>query len=282
MSMDAVRVTSLHVYPVKSCGAVDVDAITFDHDGPLYDRRWMLAHAEGERWYHTSQRELPRMALIHQRFDDGRVVLSAPGMPEIALPLAERPNRELLPAVIWKNDTRVYEEDAKASAWVSRFLNAELKLVRLPSDAAVPVNPEYSPVPATTSLNDGYPALLISRASLNDLNDRLIARGSDPVSMRRFRPNIVIDGCGPFAEDSWPSVSIGELPFDIVKPCPRCVMTTVDPERGEVDNPAEPLGTLATFRRWPNGKVMFGQNLIHRAQGTIRVGDVLAVREAQG
>jgi hypothetical protein len=86
-----------------------------------------------------------------------------------------------------------------------------------------------------------------------------------------------VEGCGAFAEDDWRAVTIGGLPLDVVKPCPRCVMTTVDPERGEVDNPAEPLATLATFRRAANGKVMFGQNIIHRATGSIRVGDGVTV-----
>jgi uncharacterized protein YcbX len=174
----------------------------------------------------------------------------------------------------------VIDEGLEAAEWFGDLLDAEVRLVRLPDAAARRVSPKYAPLPSWTTFTDGYPALLASEESLADLNHRLHNRGHFPIEMRRFRPNIVVAGVSAYAEDTWRRVQLGALPFEVVKPCARCAITTVDPGRGEVLDPAEPLATLATYRRI-GGKVMFGQNVIHRSEGVLRVGDALMVVEAR-
>jgi uncharacterized protein len=121
---------------------------------------------------------------------------------------------------------------------------------------------------------DAFPLLIVSEASLDELNRHMIERGKDPVPMTRFRPNIVVSGVEAFAEDSWRTVQIGDVTIDVVKPCARCVTTTVDQLTGTIPDVAEPLGTLNTFRKH-NGKVMFAQNAIHRAPGVLKVGNAV-------
>jgi uncharacterized protein YcbX len=137
------------------------------------------------------------------------------------------------------------------------------------------VNPEYGQAGDQVSFADGFPLLLISEASLADLNSRLDA----PVEMRRFRPNLVVDGNRPYAEDNWQRIRVGDVEFAGVKNCSRCVFTTIDPDSGVVHPDKEPLRTLSTYRRRPQGGVYFGQNLIPRSGGVIRVGDPVTVLE---
>ena len=132
------------------------------------------------------------------------------------------------------------------------------------------VDPHYARIPALTGFSDGYPLLLVSEASLNDLNARL----DTPLPMNRFRPNLVVTGCGPHAEDGWQQVQINTVTFDVVKPCERCTVTTTDQATGE--RGVEPLRTLATYRR-VGTKVYFGQNIIHRTAGTLAVGEPVEV-----
>ncbi|MBC7811774.1 MAG: MOSC domain-containing protein, partial [Burkholderiales bacterium] len=131
---------------------------------------------------------------------------------------------------------------------------------------------------AQVGFADGYPMLMISEASLVDLNEHLTARGKDTVPMTRFRPNIVIAGCEAFAEDDWQQVRVGDIPLDVVKGCARCVTTTVDQQTGTRPDVKEPLATLASYRTVAHGAI-FGQNLIHRAMGTLRAGDTVNITE---
>jgi ferredoxin len=128
---------------------------------------------------------------------------------------------------------------------------------------------------------DGYPLLLISQASLDDLNQRLLANNQKTVSMANFRPNIVVDNCLPFAEDGWQYIRIGEIEFKVSKPCERCILTTVNPENGIKDAKQQPLSTLKTYRQADSGEVLFGQNLIPLTSGRINKGDKLTVSQSQ-
>jgi len=154
------------------------------------------------------------------------------------------------------------------------ILGLEARLFTMPKTTTRPVDPDYAPRPAKVGFADAYPLLVIGEASLAALNARLAQRGAAPVPMSRFRPNVVISGSDAFEEDTWGAFRMGELVFDAVKPCARCSVTTVDQQTGQVPNPQEPLATLATFRN-QGGKVMFGQNLVHRQNGTLAVGDAL-------
>lgn len=273
----APHVTSLTIYPVKSCAGVALDHVTIGRTGPELDRRWMIVADDDGEMLAVTQREMPKLALAQPSISGGELILRAPGMSSLRLLIEDdRPaNRSVL---LRADALLVIDEGLEAAEWFGDLLEAEVRLVRLPEAAGRRVNPKYAPKVAYTSLTDGYPVLLLSSASLDDLNHRLHAQGKPAVEMRRFRPTIVVSGVPAYAEDEWRHIRLGDIPFDVVKPCARCVMTTVDPARGEVVDPLEPLATLATYRR-VEGKVMFAQNLVHRATGVLSVGDELTVLE---
>jgi uncharacterized protein YcbX len=157
-----------------------------------------------------------------------------------------------------------------AAEWFSEFLGISCKLVAMTERSIRPVAKEYAVNNDVVSFADGYPFLLISEATLDDLNSRL----ATPVPMKRFRPNLVVKGCEPFAEDTWKEIQIGDAKFYVVKPCARCTIPTVDIETGEKG--VEPLRTLATYRNFEN-KVLFGQNLLPASNGTLSVGDAIQI-----
>jgi uncharacterized protein YcbX len=142
----------------------------------------------------------------------------------------------------------------------------------MPDDSVRPVDPDYAGPGHRVGFADGFPFLLISEASLDDLNARL----AHPLPMARFRPNLVVGGCEAFAEDRWRRIRIGDLVLDLVKPCSRCIIPTIDIATGERD--AEPLRTLMTYRRHDN-RILFGQNLVHRGTGLLRRGMSVEVIE---
>ncbi len=259
---DAPRLGALHVYPIKSCGGVSLEAWDVDGRGLRHDRRWMLVDEAGR---FLSQRELPRMALIRVQLEADHLSVDAPGMPTLEVPLGPA-NDELVPARIWHDSVMASPVGESADRWFSEFLDARCSLVHLPDNSTRPVDPDYGGPGDQVHLADAFPFLLISEASLADLNSRL----ERPLPMNRFRPNLVVRGCEPFAEDAWSSVLVGSMTLRVAKPCARCVITTVDQETG--NRGREPLRTLARFRRVRN-EVLFGQHLIHEGTGTLRVGD---------
>ena len=214
------------------------------------------------------------MQCVAQPNGDG-LHLSAPGLPElhVAAPPAGglRARSSVWGAAV---DPLLAADDAHA--WISRHLGTPCRLVHMDAECRRKMKAKYDGKYGTdddeVSLADGFPLLLISQAALDQLNTRL----ARPVPMLRFRPNLVVAGTAPHAEDGWKRIRIGETEFDVEKPCIRCVFTTVDFERGERDPDGEPLRTLMTYRRGPDG-VSFGQNLIPRRLGTLRVGDAVEV-----
>ncbi len=206
------------------------------------------------------------MALIEPVLRGDVVTLRAPGMEEVSFVPTNggRP----VQARVWKSVCDAVDQGNDAALWLQDFLGAPVRLVRMADGFTRPLNPQYARSPHdTTGFADGYPFLLVSQASLDDLNARL----SSPIPMNRFRPNIVVGGCGAFAEDNWVDFSIGGIRFAGVKLCPRCPIPTIDQERGEVTG-REPIKTLATYRTI-NQQVMFGQNVIAASTGVLRVGD---------
>ncbi len=232
------------------------------------DRRWMVVDRRGR---FLSQREVRCMALVQARLADGGVVLAAAGAEVfVAVPGADA---AAVRVTIWRDTVPAVDAGDAAAAWLGGVLGMACRLVYLADAAARAVNPEYGMAGDVVSFADGYPVLLASSASLAALNARLAA----PVPMLRFRPNLVIEGAAAWAEYEWPRVRIGAAEFRVVKPCDRCVVTTIDPETGLQPDAEEPLRTLKLFKRDARGRVLFGQNLVPDRGGVVRVGDAVEV-----
>ncbi|MBV6522637.1 MAG: putative protein YcbX [Gemmatimonadaceae bacterium] len=266
-----ITVTQLHVYPVKSCRGVSIATMELDDRGPIEDRRWMVVDADGR---FLTQREHPRLALVSVELTDEGVRLSAPGHSStmVSRPL---PTGTDFVTHVWGDEVAVRPAGVTSERWISAFLDRPARLVHLPDESVRAMRAEYAgaiTAPRRVTLCDGAPLLLIGSASLDDLNARLPA----PLPMNRFRPNVVVSGARPFAEDGWTSIRIGDVTFEVAKPCARCVTTTVDQATGETG--VEPLRTLATYRRRGAG-VLFGQNIAHHAPGVLRLGDVLRISD---
>ncbi|HET9933662.1 MAG TPA: MOSC N-terminal beta barrel domain-containing protein [Polyangiaceae bacterium] len=264
--MSSLSVSALYVYPVKSCRGISVPRAEIVRRGFARDRRWMVVDASGR---FVTQRDTPDLCLVGTKLLDGGIELSHPRMPSFVLPNALEEGPELDVSVWSHRGLAVKSEDG--SAWLSSALKRPVALVYMPERHERQVNPERARRGDLVSFADGYPFLLISEASLDDLNARL----SEPLEMPRFRPNIVVRGATPFAEDDWAELRIGNIGFRGVKGCDRCVVTTLDPETGVAGK--EPLRTLSTFRK-RDGKVWFGMNLVHDGAGWLEVGAEVEVR----
>lgn len=259
----AVSVSALYVYPVKSCGGTAVDRLELIATGPRHDRELLVVDATSGLF--LTQRQLPRMARIHPIIQDGYLRVAAPGMPPLAHALRVTGARR--PITIWKDCVESVDQGETVASWFSEYLSHAVRVVRQHPSCVRRVDPSYATSRQDqVGFADGYPLLLISDASLAELNRRLPM----PLPMNRFRPNIVIAGCTvPHAEDALGCFRIGHVPLRAVKPCARCVITTVEQQTGTPG--VEPLRTLATYRKIPRG-VLFGMNVIHQATGWIAIG----------
>jgi uncharacterized protein len=261
--MSEGAISALYVYPVKSCRGIRVERAEVGRRGFVWDRRWMVVDASGR---FITQREEPLLCRVGTALEPGGIQLDAEGQGRFLLPAAQEAGEEVAISV-WGHQGMAVRHEA-GSQWLSRVLQRPCSLVYMAERHERPVDPSRARPGDIVSFADGYPFLLISEASLAELNSRL----SEPLEMQRFRPNIVVSGVPAFAEDDWAEVSLGELGFRAVKRCDRCVVTTLDPRTGEAGK--EPLRTLATYRK-SEGKVWFGMNLIHDGPGWLGVGDVL-------
>ena len=260
----SLRLTALHVYPVKSAAGLAPPRWDVDSFGFRYDRRWMVVDAAGRM---ISQRTHPRLALVRPAIDDGTLRIETAGMPALELPLAPA-SVVTMTAAIWDDTCAAVWTGERAARWFSDVLETDCSLVYMPETTVRPANTAYAPPGHRVSFADAFAFLLISEESLADLNGRMSA----PLPMNRFRPNLVIAGGTAFGEDTLGAFRIGALPFRVVKPCDRCVLTTTD--QATAARGLEPLRTLATYRRW-DGKVWFGQNVVHEGTGHLAVGDAV-------
>ncbi len=216
-----------------------------------------------ERGHFLSQRSLPQMARLVVRLQSDRLIISAPGL---ALEVPRRPESGAPRTVeVWGDQMPAWSLGSEAAQALSQFLGVGCELVYMPDESVRPVDPDFAPPGLQVGFADGFPFLLISDASLAEL-----ARRGAPVEMIRFRPNLVVDGTAPFAEDGWRELAVGGVRFRAVKPCARCAIPNVDPSTGEVG--VEPTRTLVGFRKI-DGQVQFGQNLVALGRGVVRVGD---------
>ncbi|WP_405362564.1 MOSC domain-containing protein [Kitasatospora sp. NBC_00085] len=278
--------TGLHVYPVKSMYRLSPASARVEPWGLVGDRRWMLADATGR---FVSQRENAALGQVRAELsENGTLTLTAPGGSRIDVPApAVATGAPLAEVEVWGTRFRAAEAVKEARLWIAEHLG-DYRLVHLDDPRARPVDPQFSAPGDTVSMADGFPLLLATTASLEKLN-ALIGEehpeGHETLPMERFRPNVVVGGAEPWAEDGWRRIRIGGLTFKVVKPCGRCVVTTTDQESGERRGP-EPLRTLARHHKLLK-KAAFGQNLIPERPagtdgdvlGTLRVGDEVEVLE---
>ncbi|MEU7008943.1 MOSC N-terminal beta barrel domain-containing protein [Streptomyces sp. NPDC046332] len=268
------RLRSVHVHPVKALRGYAPAEAEVEPWGLAGDRRWTVVDASGKV---VTQRRHTRMTLASaEPLPGGGISVSAPGLPVLAIEVP-RPSATIRVDVF---DTPVEAVPAgpAADAWFSAFLETEVRLVHMDDPARRrPIDPAYALPGETVSFADGYPLLATTTSSLDALNS-LIAQGEHadegPLPMNRFRPNVVIEGTTPWAEDGWTRLAIGEVMFRAAKSSGRCVVTTTDQLTGERGK--EPLRTLAEHRR-QGSKLIFGQNLVPEHPGTIRVGDEVKI-----
>lgn len=264
-----IQLSALYVYPIKSLGGFPVDQAIVTDRGLQYDRRWMLVDEGGN---FLSQRKLPQMALLQTSIGSGMLtVRHKTNGGEINIPL-ETQSTKKIEVTVWDNRSTGIHVSEDADDWFSEQLGVRCRLVYMPDEAPIHVDPDYAHNGEINSFSDGYPFLLIGQSSLDDLNSKL----AEPVPMNRFRPNIVVTGAAPFAEDGWKQFTIGGIQFLGVKKCGRCVVTTINQDNLEMGQ--EPLKTLATYRQ-QGKKINFGQNLLHRGTGMLRVGDAVEVKD---
>ncbi len=266
-----MRVSALHVFPVKAMAGSSPDLAEVESWGLAGDRRWMVVDPSGR---FLSQRALPAMATMRAVATASGLTLEMAGRPalQVGLPGPDAPRVQV---VVWRSALTAALAPSSASDWLSDALGQDLRLVHMHDPQARPINPAYALLGETTSFADGYPVLLTSEGSLAELNARLV----HPVPITRFRGNIVVEGAPAWAEDTWRRIRIGTAAFRVVKPCDRCIVTTIDQTTGTRPDRMEPLRTLGKFRHDENG-IMFGQNLVPTTLGRISVGDAVEVLES--
>ena len=260
----ALVLQEIYLYPIKSLGGISVRQAIVEERGFRYDRRWMLVDKKGD---FVTQRTYPQLAVLQVALGDTQLEVFSKIDPSqrIAFDL-DLVSPQELSVQIWGDEVLARLVSDEVSRWFSDFLGMALDLVVMPESSERKMDPRYAVHEESVSFADGMPYVLIGQSSLDDLNQRL----SEPVGMDRFRPNMVFSGGEAYAEDQFKELQIGEVGFQVVKPCGRCVLITVNQQTAEKGK--EPLATLATYRT-VNNKVYFGQNAVALTPGIVRVGD---------
>jgi uncharacterized protein YcbX len=261
-----VRVAGLFVHPVKSCAGIALDEALLIETGLEFDRAWMVVDGEGR---FVTQRELPRMALIRPTLKMHDMVLRAPGMLalHIALDAVEQPVR----VTVWKDSVAAYDMGDLAAQWFTDFLGPRdgrrLRLVRFDPDQQRLSNRKWTgEIAAENAFSDGYPILVASTGGLDEVNRRLAALGHAPVTMERFRPNLVLDGLEANGEDHLDEIRFetadGPIRLKLVKPCSRCSIPDVDPQTADTGHAVGDV--LAAYRADArlDGAITFGMNAV--------------------
>lgn len=272
-----MELSEINIYPIKSLGGISLNESVVEEKGLQYDRRWMLVDENGDFF---TQREFSKMATMKVSLEnDGLKVTSDNQSVEIPF---EANSNDRINVTVWGSRCEAVSYDNSVNSYFSDVLQTNCKLVIMPEDSRRLVNQDYAirKLEDVVSFADGYPVLLIGEGSLNDLNNRLF----DPIPMNRFRPNLVVKNSEAFAEDAWKKIKVGDAIFHLVKPCARCVMTTIDQATGISDG-KEPLKTLSTYRlvkKDGESKINFGQNLIAENFGvSVKLGDKIEILETK-
>ncbi len=259
-----LTIHSLHVYPIKSCRGIDLQTAELVETGIKYDRHWMLVDELGN---FLSQRQLPQMAAISCQISDQSLIVTTDNEEPLEVAL-EQTAKGFKSVKIWNDECKAGVVSKQASAWFSKVLGQSCELVYLPESEKRQVDTRYAEPGQIVGFADGFPLLIVSLASIDLLNEKL----EQKVSIDRFRPNIVIDGCAAHAEDDWHQIAIDDIVIQLAKPCSRCVIPSIDQHSSE-KHPTI-LKALASYRRSEN-MIFFGQNGLHNRNGMLTTGQVI-------
>ena len=262
--------SKLSLYPVKSIAGNDLTESMVTMLGLESDRRFVIADSQGK---FLTARIVPKLLLIKAAISRHGLILSAPNTSTLKLTYSQF-SQQYTPVTVWNSEIMGQHCSAEADQWFSSFLGRECHLLYFGEQSSRPLKryPEHQ-----TAFADGYPLLLISEASLEDLNRRC----SSAIEMAQMRPNLVVTDTHPYAEDSWKRIRIGSVDFEVAKPCGRCILTTVNTSTLERQQDKEPLSILKQYRKGSDGEAHFGQNLIALNEGIIRTGDPVEILETQ-
>ena len=262
-----MKVEALIIYPIKSLQGIKVPKAKILEKGFQYDRRWMLVDENGK---FITQRKHPLLSHFLVTIINDQIEVNHPSKGSILIPLIlQQTNEEEV--TIWDDSTIGYAAAKEINIWFTEAIGMKCSLVFMPENGKRQVDPSHVNIETTVSFADGYPYLILGQSSMEDLNSKMVT----PLPIDRFRPNIIFSGGIPYEEDQWNSLKIGNVDFQGIKPCVRCVFTTIDQTTGKLGK--EPLKTLNTYRKVGNG-VIFGLNAIPLSTGTIRRGDVIVVK----
>ncbi|MFT7048284.1 MAG: hypothetical protein ACJAZE_000670 [Halioglobus sp.] len=265
--VNQLTLTGINIYPVKSCSGISLNSVQLDCFGPRGDRRWALLDDKGVA---ITQRDEAQLALIKtQLLPDTLILRLREECIEVPFPGKGAQKCQLR---VWADEVSAVDAGQEAATWLSQNLGRKCRLAYIPDDSIRLVDGHYASAGETVGFADAFPILLISQASLDDLNSRL----ETAVPMNRFRPNLVVSGCEPFAEDRWKRIRVGEVEFDLIKPCDRCVMPSIDQNTAERDTKINRV--LASYRR-RDGKIYFGQNLLYQKMGKLHLSSPIEVIE---
>lgn len=260
-----MTLSEIYIYPIKSLSGIKLNEALVEERGLQHDRRWLLINTENQ---FLSQRSNAEMALIDVQISE--TGLKVQHRQKASLGVLEIPfqpqTSTSINVTVWDDTISATIVNEASNNWFSEALGSEVRLAFMPNSSLRPADSKYAPFENNVSFADGYPYLVIGQSSLDDLNNRL----DNQISMLRFRPNFVVTGGLPYEEDHWYEFEIGNLSFLGVKPCARCVMPTIDPETALKGK--EPLLTLNSYRKL-NNKIFFGQNVLAKNYGTLKVGD---------
>ncbi|MGK9476789.1 MOSC domain-containing protein [Melioribacter sp. OK-6-Me] len=261
------RLSEIFIYPFKSLGGISVKTAEVTDRGLKYDRRFMLVDGKGN---FLTQRKLPIMALIKPEIiESGFRLRYMKDNRTFEIPFSPEAH-ESLKVKIWDDEVAAFLVSKEADRWFGEILNVDCRLVFMDECVKRYVDKKYATRNELVSFADGFPFLIIGEESLSDLNSRMKVK----IPMNRFRPNFVFKGGAPYDEDKWESFLLNGIKFYVVKPCSRCVITTVDQTNGAKSE--EPLKTLSLYRKEGN-KIFFGQNLLHEGTGIVETGSLVTI-----
>jgi uncharacterized protein len=258
MMFQPLHITSLHHYPLKSAQGISLAQAQMNPLGLEQDRRWVLIDDAGN---FLSQRTCPAIGAIHVVAHQQTLTIRLREQTHIA----QANPKHLIPSTVFGETVEdCFAVQSEVNAWLSGELGISVRLVYFPDEAVRTVDEQYAGLGHRTAFSDGFPLLVITQSSLDELSKLWGA----PIDFRRFRPNMIVGGtCEPFAEDQWRSIRVGDVSFDLVKPCSRCVIPSLDPE---TQVPTDGfLKFLAQYRRRDDGKVYLGQNAVLRRGETV-------------